>query len=79
MLDEVRQKDKAGEKLSGTDEILERILNLALTDKDLKKTVDSITELEGEIDAISAARATPSSTRTWPRRSSSSSRCSARS
>jgi hypothetical protein len=50
----VRKKNKAGAKLSGTDEILERILNLALTDKDLKKTVDSITELEGEIDSIAA-------------------------
>lgn len=52
VLDEVRQKNKAGKKLVGTDEILERILNLALTDKDLKKTVDSIAELEGEMDAI---------------------------
>lgn len=54
VLDQVRQKEKAGEKLSGTDEILERILNLALTDKDLKKTADSISELEGEIDSISS-------------------------
>jgi hypothetical protein len=38
--------------LKGTDEILERILNLALTDKDLKKTADSITELEAEMDSI---------------------------
>jgi len=52
VLDSVRQKNKSGQKLTGTDEILERILNLALTDKDLKKTVDSITELEGEIDGI---------------------------
>lgn len=52
VLDEVRKKNKAGEKLKGTDEILERILNLALTDKDLKKTVDSIAELEGEMDAV---------------------------
>ncbi|MEW5741072.1 MAG: adventurous gliding motility protein GltC [Myxococcota bacterium] len=52
VLDEVRQKNRKGEKLKGTDEILERILNLALTDKDLKKTVDSIGELEGEIDSI---------------------------
>lgn len=52
VLDEVRQKNKKGVKLSGTDEILERILNLALTDKDLKKTVDSIGELEGEIDSL---------------------------
>jgi tetratricopeptide (TPR) repeat protein len=52
VLDEVRKKNKAGTKLKGTDEILERILNLALTDKDLKKTVDSIAELEGEMDSI---------------------------
>lgn len=52
VLDEVRKKNKAGEKLKGTDEILERILNLALTDKDLKKTVDSIAELETEMDAV---------------------------
>ena len=52
-LDEVRKKEKAGVKLSGTEEILERVLNLALTDKDLKKTADSISELEGEIDSLS--------------------------
>jgi tetratricopeptide (TPR) repeat protein len=52
VLDEVRKKNKAGQKLKGTDEILERILNLALTDTDLKKNVDSITELENEMDAI---------------------------
>jgi tetratricopeptide (TPR) repeat protein len=52
VLDEVRKKNKEGQKLRGTDEILERILNLALTDKDLKKTVDSIAELEGEMDSI---------------------------
>jgi tetratricopeptide (TPR) repeat protein len=52
VLDEVRKKNKSGQKLTGTDEILERILNLALTDKDLKKTVDSITELEAEIDGF---------------------------
>lgn len=54
VLDSVRKKEKAGEKLTGTDEILERILNLALTDKDLKKTADSIAELEGEIDSLSS-------------------------
>lgn len=52
VLDEVRKKNKSGQKLTGTDEILERILNLALTDKDLKKTVESISELEGEMDSI---------------------------
>lgn len=52
VLDDVRKKNKSGKKLTGTDEILERILNLALTDKDLKKTVDSIAELETEIDSF---------------------------
>lgn len=53
VLDEVRKKNKAGlVKKGSVDEILERILNLALTDKDLKKTVDSIGELEGEIDSF---------------------------
>jgi hypothetical protein len=54
VFEDVRKKNKSGEKLKGSDEILERILNLALTDKDLKKTVDSITEIEGEIDSIGA-------------------------
>lgn len=53
VLDEVRKKNKAGlVKKGSVDEILERILNLALTDKDLKKTVDSIGELEAEIDSF---------------------------
>jgi hypothetical protein len=53
VLDEVRKKNKAGlVKKGSVDEILERILNLALTDKDLKKTVDSIAELEAEIDSF---------------------------
>lgn len=54
VLDEVRKKKLGTGELSGTEEILERILNLALTDKDLKKTVDSIAELEGEVDGLSA-------------------------
>lgn len=52
VFEDVRKKNKSGEKKTNTDEILERILNLALTDKDLKKTVDSITELETEIDSF---------------------------
>ncbi len=52
VFEDVRKKNKSGEKKTSTDDILERILNLALTDKDLKKTVDSITELEGEIDSF---------------------------
>ncbi len=54
VLADVEKKNKeSGGKLRGTDQILERILNLALTDKDLKKTSDSITELEAEIDGFS--------------------------
>jgi len=52
VFEDVRKKNKSGERKTNTDEILERILNLALTDKDLKKTVDSITELEAEIDSF---------------------------
>lgn len=52
VFDDVRKKNKEGIKVVGTEEIMERILNLALTDKDLKKTVDSITELEQEIDSL---------------------------
>jgi tetratricopeptide (TPR) repeat protein len=52
VLDGVRKKNKEEVKTGSTDEILERILSLALTDKDLKKTVDSIAELEGEIDSF---------------------------
>ncbi len=54
VLDQVRKKNKEGLQRSSTDEILERILNLALTDADLKKTVDSIAELEAEIDSMSS-------------------------
>lgn len=54
VFDEVRKKNKEGVKITGTEELMERILNLALTDKDLKKTVDSISELEGEIDSMAS-------------------------
>lgn len=50
VLAEIQKKNKSNVERKGTDEILERILNLALTDKDLKKTSDSIGELETEID-----------------------------
>ncbi|MBS1149007.1 MAG: Tetratricopeptide repeat domain protein [Myxococcaceae bacterium] len=52
VLDKIQKKNKEGIEKRGTDELLERILKLALTDKDLKKTADSITELEGEIDGF---------------------------
>ncbi len=52
VLAEVQRKNKSNVEPTSTDIILERILGLALTDKDLKKTVDSIAELEGEIDQL---------------------------
>lgn len=53
VLDKVQKKNKDGIEKKGTDELLERILKLALTDKDLKKTSDSIIELEAEIEGFS--------------------------
>ncbi|WP_407931709.1 adventurous gliding motility protein GltC [Citreicoccus inhibens] len=53
VLADVQKKNKEGLEKNGTDVILERILRLALTDQDLKKTNDSILELEGEMDLFS--------------------------
>ncbi|WP_186001807.1 MULTISPECIES: adventurous gliding motility protein GltC [Corallococcus] len=53
VLAEVQKKNKDGLEKNGTDVLLERILRLALTDQDLKKTNDSILELEGEMDLFS--------------------------
>lgn len=53
VLADVQKKNKEGLEKNGTDIILERILRLALTDQDLKKTNDSILELESEMDAFS--------------------------
>ncbi|HYH94504.1 adventurous gliding motility protein GltC [Hyalangium sp.] len=50
VLADVQKKDK--DALTYTEVILERILRLALTDQDLKKTNDSILELESELDAF---------------------------
>jgi tetratricopeptide (TPR) repeat protein len=52
VLSEVQKKNKEGLERGETDVILERILRLALTDQDLKKTNESILELEGEMDAF---------------------------
>ena len=54
VLAEVQKKNKEGLERSSTDVILERILRLALTDQDLRKTNESILELEGELDAYGA-------------------------
>lgn len=54
VLADVQKKNKTGGEKNGTDVILERILRLALTDQDLKKTNDSILELEDEMDAFSS-------------------------
>jgi len=52
VLADVQKKNKEGLEKNETDLILERILRLALTDQDLRKTNDSILELEGEMDAF---------------------------
>lgn len=52
VLSEVQKKNKEGLERGETDVILERILRLALTDQDLKKTNESILELEGEMDVF---------------------------
>ncbi|MBX7099543.1 MAG: adventurous gliding motility protein GltC [Myxococcaceae bacterium] len=52
VLADIQKKNKEAVERKGTDEILERILKLALTDQDLKKTSDSINELEGEVDGF---------------------------
>ncbi|HYO68039.1 MAG TPA: adventurous gliding motility protein GltC [Archangium sp.] len=52
VLSDVQKKNKDGLEKGGTDVILERILRLALTDQDLKKTNESILELETEMDTF---------------------------
>ena len=52
ILADVQKKNRQGLDRTDTDIILERILNLALTDNDLKLTNDSILELEEEMDAF---------------------------
>ncbi|WP_241758282.1 adventurous gliding motility protein GltC [Myxococcus landrumensis] len=54
VLSDVQKKNKEGLEKNETDLILERILRLALTDQDLRKTNDSILELEGEMDAFAS-------------------------
>jgi hypothetical protein len=53
VLEDIEKKNLAELPKSSTDIILGRILRLALTDKDLKNTNDSILELEAEIDSVS--------------------------
>jgi hypothetical protein len=50
VLADIQRKAKSGKDLTATDRTLEKILNLALTDKDLSHTNDSILELENELD-----------------------------
>lgn len=52
VLADVQKKNKESVEKNNTDIILERVLKLALTDQDLKKTNDSILELEAEIDVF---------------------------
>jgi len=52
-LADIQKKNRAAKKAGqSSDAILERVLKLALSDKDLKNTNDSILELEGEMDAL---------------------------
>ena len=51
VLSDIQHKNAGKGARASTDLILERILKLALTDQDLKKTNDSILELENELDA----------------------------
>ncbi|MFN0062282.1 MAG: adventurous gliding motility protein GltC [Myxococcaceae bacterium] len=52
VLAEVQRKNATGVEINSTERILERILNLALTDKDLAVANRSILELEAEMDAL---------------------------
>ncbi len=54
VLSDIQKKNRSGGK--GTSLLLERILKLALTDKDLKQVNDSILELEKEMDSIAESR-----------------------
>ncbi|HVE82289.1 MAG TPA: adventurous gliding motility protein GltC [Myxococcales bacterium] len=54
VLSDIQHKNKDVRGKGSTDLILERILKLALTDQDLKKTNDSILELENELDVYGA-------------------------
>ena len=52
-LADIQKKNRTAKKTGqSSDAILERVLKLALSDKDLKNTNDSILELEGEMDAL---------------------------
>ena len=53
VLADIQKKVKAGQA-GGTGAILERVLKLALTDRELKNTNDSILEVEKEMDLIAA-------------------------
>lgn len=54
ILADVQKKNATSSEKNSTDLILERVLRLALTDKDLKKTNDSILELEAEMEGMSS-------------------------
>jgi tetratricopeptide (TPR) repeat protein len=56
ILADIQKKNRealtSGSEKNSTDVILERVLRLALTDQDLRKTNDSILELESEMDSF---------------------------
>ena len=54
VLADVQKKNASGQELSSTDKILERVLKLALTDRDLNNANKSILELEREIENLTS-------------------------
>jgi len=52
ILSDIQKKIRTSAAKGNTDAILDKILRLALSDKDFKKTNDSILELESEVDSI---------------------------
>ena len=52
ILSDIQKKSRTSAAKGNTDAILDKILRLALTDKDFKNTNDSILELETEVDSI---------------------------
>lgn len=52
VFDQLRAKQKAHQQLTPSDRVMERVLNLALTDTDLKKAVDAMSEIEREMESL---------------------------
>lgn len=51
VLADIQKKDRQSQQKTSTDVILDKVLKLALSDKDFKQTNDSILELDQEVDS----------------------------